>query len=238
MPHRQQHRGKHPEDNKLFADDCLPVLREAVADLSLFLSKGYPPDPSLALVGDHFQLDIRQRRAVGRAACSDEAIERRKAHRVPVETLKGSRVIIDGYNFLIMIESLLGGGILIRGRDGCVRDLASIHGSYRYVEETVPAIDLAGRVLRLFGVGHAEWLLDAPVSNSGRLKSLLLDQAAERGWAWDARLSRNVDAVLAQSREIVVTSDGWILDRAQRWVNLADHLVERLKQPVRILNLA
>ncbi|MCX5758132.1 MAG: DUF5616 domain-containing protein [Candidatus Hydrogenedentes bacterium] len=155
-----------------------------------------------------------------------------------IEDLNGAHVVIDGYNFLITIESLLGGGILIRGRDGCIRDLAGIHGTYRYVEETLPAIDLAGRVLRSFGVAHAEWLLDAPVSNSGRLKALLADQAVEHEWDWDVRLSKNVDTVLAQNKEIVVTADSWILDRAERWVSLADHLIEKLKQPVRIIDLA
>ncbi len=238
MPHHQQHRGKHPEDNKLFANEYVPVLCNAVADLSFLLGKGYAPDPALTFVGDHYQLDLRQRRAIARAACSDAAIERRKKHRAAIEDLQGANVVIDGYNFLITIESLLGGGILIRGRDGCIRDLAGIHGTYRYVEETLPAIDLAGGVLRMLGVAHAEWLLDAPVSNSGRLKALLADQAVEHEWDWDVRLSKNVDTVLAQSKEIVVTADSWILDRAERWVSLADHLIEKLKQPVRIIDLA
>lgn len=238
MPHHQQHRGQHPEDNRLFADACIPTLRDAVADLSFLLGRSYAPDSALTLVGDHYQLDIRQRRAVSRAACSEAAAARRKEHRVPAELLQGARVMIDGYNFLITIESLLGGGILIRGRDECIRDLAGIHGTYRYVEETLPAIHLAGRTLQMFGVAHAEWLLDAPVSNSGRLKALLLEQAAEQEWDWDVRLSKNVDAVLAQHQDIVITSDSWILDRAERWLNLTDHLVERFTQPVRIIALA
>lgn len=238
MPHRQQHRGKHPEDEILFAEDRVPVLRKAVVDLSFLLGRGYASDPALAIVGDHYQLAIRQRRAVSRAACADAAAEHRRQRRAVPAGLRNAHVAIDGYNVLITIESLLGGGILIRGCDGCIRDVASIHGSYRCVEETLPAIALAGEVLKQLGVARAEWLLDAPVSNSGRLKGLLLEQARIRGWPWEVRLSANVDAELAQSGGIVATADGWILERAARWVNLPGYAIEHLGRPVPVVDLA
>ena len=47
---------------------------------------------------------------------------------------------IDGYNALTTIESALSGSVILRARDGCYRDMASMHGTYRKVQETVPAI--------------------------------------------------------------------------------------------------
>ena len=44
-------------------------------------------------------------------------------------------------NVLITLESALGGGVLLRCRDGCLRDMASLHGTYRIVDETDPALD-------------------------------------------------------------------------------------------------
>ena len=87
--------------------------------------------------------------------------------------MAGCRIELDGYNVLTSIEAALSGGVLLLARDGAFRDMASMHGSYRKVEETLPALDLIGRVLAEFGVGEAQWLLDRPVSNSGRLKKII-----------------------------------------------------------------
>ena len=36
----------------------------------------------------------------------------------------------------------MSGAFIFRGRDGCLRDLAGIHGTYRKVEENRPGIDV------------------------------------------------------------------------------------------------
>ncbi|NIA15906.1 MAG: DUF434 domain-containing protein [Nitrospiraceae bacterium] len=225
MGQRQRHRGQHPEDARLFAPRWIPALREAVADLSFLLSRRYAPKSALKLVGDKFQLDARQRRAVGRAACSDESLAHRQAHDVPVDQLAGRDLLIDGYNLLILIESALSGGILLRGRDGCIRDMASIHGSYRTVEETLPAVHRIGEAFDALGIATAKWYFDAPVSNSGKLKVFLLEEAARAGWPWQIDIEHNPDKILAVAQDPVVTSDSWILDRADAWTPLVSHVI-------------
>jgi hypothetical protein len=226
MPQRQAHRGQHPEDVRLFAESRVEVLREAVVDYSFLMTRGYSDDATLKLVGDRYQLDVRQRRSILRAACSEWALGRRAAHRVAPEALRGEALAVDGYNLLITAESILAGGVLIRGRDGCVRDMASIHGSYRRVAETLPAIALIGRVFEELGPSSVRWVFDAPVSNSARLRALMLAEALRHGWNWTVELQTGVDPLLATAEEVVVTCDGWILDRAARWANVAELLVE------------
>jgi hypothetical protein len=80
MPQKQHHRGKHPEDDRLFDARWLPILRKAVADLSFLYGRGYSETAAAQLTGDHYQLDVRQRRAVRAAACGDAALERRRVH--------------------------------------------------------------------------------------------------------------------------------------------------------------
>ena len=111
-------------------------------------------------------------------------------------------------------------------RDGCVRDLSSVHGSYRAVEETERAILLIGDVLATLQPAAAGWLLDKPISNSGRLAERIRNLAAERGWPWRVELVFNPDAEIARSAAIAVTSDSNVLDRAARWVNLGRDLIE------------
>ncbi len=56
-------------------------------------------------------------------------------------------VLLDGYNVLTTVEAALAGGVLLEGRDGCYRDMASMAGRFHWVEETAPAVESIGRVL-------------------------------------------------------------------------------------------
>jgi len=227
MPDTRRHRGPHPEDADLFAPAVWPALRAAVADLSWLLSRGYAENSALKLVGDRFQLTERQRISVMRSTCSDQARRRRDETRVPAERLAGERLDIDGFNVLTTVEAALADGVILDGRDGCYRDMASMHGSYRRVDETEPALILIGEVLHEFRPAECCWYLDRPVSNSGRLRARLQRLAAERGWPWQVELAPDVDSVLAASPHVVATADSVILDHCRRWFNLAREVVSR-----------
>jgi hypothetical protein len=222
----------------LFAPAVLPCLREAVADFSLLLTKGYADKSALKLVGDRFALTQRQRLAVMRSACSDQRRQSRRDRCVPVETLAGQPLAVDGYNLLITIEAALSDGLIFRGRDGCFRDLASIHGTYRKVEETVPALRLIGEFLTGTRIASALWLLDSPVSNSGRLKTLIGQLARESNWPWEIRLTISPDAELSRMDTIVVSTDSVVLDACQKWANLAAEIITRRLPTTTVIDLS
>ncbi len=227
MPDKRTHRGKGPQDTTLFAPEIIADLRTAVGDLSLLLTKGYAEKSSLKLVADKFSLTKRQRIAVLRNACSDRQLECRTGHCISIENIAGRAVVIDGYNVLITIEAAMSGGVIFKGRDSCFKDIAGIHGTYRKVEETIPAIELIGRFLEQGGVSDALWLLDSPVSNSGRLKTLIGTLARENNWNWEVELLLSPDAELIKTDSIVATSDGVVLDRCKKWTNLAGAIIEQ-----------
>lgn len=238
MPDKRTHRGSHPADEKLFAPGAIPNLRSALDDFSLLLTKGYAEKSALKLVGDRFSLTQRQRLAVMRSACSDQQLASRSKRRVGLKNLAGQAVAIDGYNVLITIEAAMSGGIIFKGRDGCFRDLASIHGTYRKVTETLPALKLIGEFLREAGVGKALWLLDSPVSNSGRLKTLIGEMARKNDWNWEVELLLNPDAELKKTEAVVASSDSVILDDCQRWMNLAAEIINKKLISARVIDLA
>lgn len=226
-PDHRTHRGPHPDDARLFAPECWPLLRAALDDLCWLLSRGYPAESSRKLVGDRYALSARQRTAVERCACSDGEGEGRRSLEAAAEALAGQTLWIDGYNVLTTIEAAMAGGVILRGRDGCLRDMASMHGSYRKVTETRPALTLLGDTLAALGVAECRWLLDRPVSNSGRLKQIMEEVAAEHGWPWLVELVANPDHDLAVCGAIIGTADSAILDRCRRWFNLAAVAVAR-----------
>jgi hypothetical protein len=228
MPDKRTHRGPHPEDAKLFNIQTLPILRKAVWDMGWLLGRGYADKSSLKLVGDRYALTQRQRLAVMRASCSDDQLDNRTHKRVPPDQISSQPLMIDGYNLLITIETALAHAPLFICRDGCIRDLASIHGTYRKVEETLPAIKMIALVLSKLDIQEAVWLLDQPVSNSGRLKKRLLSFAEDNALHWGVQLVHNPDTVLIKSETIIATSDSAVLDGCNHWLNLARIIIDTI----------
>jgi hypothetical protein len=234
----QSHRGPAPKDEALFGARQLPALRQAAHDLCWLLDHGYALHSSTELVGNRYNLTARQRMGVGRCTCSLEAARHRRQLQLEPPQVRGGELWLDGYNVLTVLESALAGGVVLLGRDGSCRDIAGIHRRYRKVNETLPVLRLIGETAAAWGVTCCRWWLDKPVSNSGRLKTLIHERAAEAGWNMTVDLVFNPDRVLWESGHVIATSDGVVLDRCQRWVNLARHIIsERLPQ-TRLVELA
>ncbi len=238
MPDKRTHRGPHPADEKLFAAGAISNLQSAIVDFSLLLTRGYAGKGALKLVGDRFSLTERQRLAIMRSACSDQQLESRKQRCVALTNLEGQSIAIDGYNVLITVEAAMSGGVIFKGRDGCFRDLASVHGTYRKVTETIPAVELIGRFLEELGAGKTLWLLDSPVSNSGRLKTLIGELARENNWNWEIELLLSPDAELKKTDAVVASSDSVVLDGCKRWTNLAAEIITQKLPSATIIELS
>jgi hypothetical protein len=219
------HRGLAPGDEILFSLEKLPLLRTAVSDLSWLFSRDYPEVASLKLVGDHANLIMRQRSAIMRSACAEQSLRQRSTTKASKEKLRGHEIWLDGFNLLTTLEVALSGGVVLRGRDHCFRDIAGVHGTYRKVEETLPALVLIGDFIQSLSPSRCVWLLDNPVSNSGRLQSIILETAQERRWDFEVQLVPDPDPILIQSKEIIASADSAILDRCTQWFNLNDHLI-------------
>ena len=238
MPDKRNHRGPHPADDKLFAANAISDLQSAIVDFSLLLTRGYAEKGALKLVGDQFSLTERQRLAIMRSACSEEQLESRKQRCVALANLAGRAIAIDGYNVLITVEAAMSGGVIFKGCDGCFRDLASVHGTYRKVTETIPAVELIGKFLEEFGAGKTLWLLDSPVSNSGRLKTLIGKLARKNNWNWEIELLLSPDAELKKTDQIVASSDSVVLDGCKRWVNLATEIIKKKLISAKVIDLS
>lgn len=207
-------------------------------ELSWLLSRGYAETSSLKIVGDRHSLLDRQRRAVMRCACGDDALEGRSSRRIHPAQMAGRVLWIDGYNVLTSLEAALAGGLLLGARDGCWRDLASMHGTYRKVEETAPALEMMGRWLSRYQIDYVRWLLDRPVSNSGRLRGIMLEVAQSHAWPWEVDLEFNPDRVLVEASQVVATADSMVLDRAAHWLNLARHVIEECVSEYWLMDLS
>ena len=76
------------------------------------------------------------------------------------------------------------------------------------------------------------------MSNSGRLKAILEQAAADQGWNWTVRVVADPDKLLVDSDQIVATADSVVLDRCQRWFNLARRVVADQRPGARVVDLS
>ncbi len=229
MPSQQKHRGQHPQDHLLFAKKWELPFGQAAQDLSYLLERGYGENSGVKIVGDRYRLNARQRKALLRLVSTPSSIEKRLGLQFPTSQLKDKVVAVDGFNLIIFVESILSNGIILACMDGVYRDIASVHGSYKRVIETGAALELLGQVFEKFGVAEVQWFLDAPVSNSGRLKQLLEMEAAENNFNWTIDLVPDPDKTLVEitGDVVAVSSDSWILDRVSHWANINAYLIEK-----------
>jgi hypothetical protein len=160
-----------------------------------------------------------------RCVCTDEARTLRLSKQASPADVAASTIRIDGYNLLTTIEAALGGGVVLAGRDTLYRDIAGLHGTWRRVQETIPALRLAGHITGQWGARSCIWYLDKPVSNSGRLSQIIRALAGQNGWNWEVKVVPDPDKELIASSDIIATSDSIILDQCHRWIALAREIV-------------
>lgn len=218
-------RGADPEDAALFAEDQLAALRTATAELSWLLSRGYAEASAIELVGNRHALRRRQRDAVRRAAAADDALADRAARRREPLAIAGEPIAIDGFNCIITLEAALAGAPIFRGRDGAVRDIASVHGNWRAVDTTDRALECLADALVRLGVGPTRWYLDRPVSRSAELARTIDRLGAARSLPWETEVVFDPDGALAIGTALVATADAGVLDRCGPWFDLVSHVL-------------
>ena len=216
-------RGYAENDRKEFILQ-IDKLRNAGKDLHYLINRGYPAKNASVFVGNHYLLSERQRLALIRSTATDKAMANRKA-KEKTRLEPGSDVFIDCFNTVISLEIAFSYSTLLLCMDGTIRDLAGLRGTYRLIDKTVPAVLAIRKVLEAEKVQTAHFLIDAPVSNSGRLKAQIAALFSGSSVKTEFAVIRDVDRNL-YGRENVITSDAVILDHCKSWFNLVRHAIE------------
>lgn len=221
-----RNRGKNTGDDALFGPEKqLEKLNLAVQDMQYLLSRNYAERAASELVGNHYRLKTRQIQAVRAAAASELQVRNRASKELQPQDLKNKVICLDGFNVLILLESLLSGAYIFEGSDGCFRDLSGVHGTYKRVQQTQQSIEYVASFFRRSGAAELVWIFDQPVSNSGRMKQMIMDFALENNLNWSGALEFNPDKFLVENAEIAISSDAWILDHCKSWFNLVGFLI-------------
>ncbi|MBP2639863.1 MAG: hypothetical protein H6Q66_814 [Firmicutes bacterium] len=236
MTSKTTRRGFDPKDCKWFSEQAIEKIKLAQQEVQWLLDKGYKMGAIIDFVGGHYQLSSRQRMALQRATASKLQYSKRKSTMLSLESAKDSCIYIDGFNLIITLEVALSGSILILGNDGVLRDLAGLRGTYSIINHTNTALYFIGKSFAQLAVPEVKFFLDAPVSNSAKLRSRILEHAAEWAIPVEVELVPNADIVLAK-RARIVTGDSILLDECSSWLNISRKIVDDYIKDAWLVNL-
>ena len=222
-------RGYIPEDEKQFRGKQLELLKQAADEVQFLLDHGYDVKTTTTFIGNYYMFSERQRLALARSVSSIEWIkERNKKELLQQKTLKlPDTVYIDGFNVIITLEVALSESPIFCCKDGTIRDLAGLRGTYRIIEQTQKAVELILRQLENLNIKVAYFYLDAPVSNSGRLSALIKKCSEKYNLSVETQTADDVDRILEKS-EGVISGDAIILNKCISWMNLMPRITEHI----------
>ena len=222
-------RGYLPDYEKTFRDKGLAILGEAMVDALFLLNRGHSLKRASTIAMEHYQLTDHQRIALTRGLSSDAEIAWRMQHRCECNEIRDKTVYLDGFNAIILMESLVSGSPIFRCMDGTIRDLANLKGSYHIIDKTESAIRLILAALDELGVSKAVINIDSPVSNSRNLKVLICQLAQDYHVEVEVNLIDACDKSFYDC-EYVITGDGIVIDHAKSWIPLYRWIVEHYQK--------
>jgi len=212
------------------------ILRLAAADFLYLLDRAYPRSASLQLVGNRYNLDALHRHVLHRGVFAREESKKRRSRILPVERLVGARLLVDGHNVLITVESAIAGRPLVAATDSVIRDVAGISHRYHITALTHEAIDSILLLLKLYPPRETLFLLDAPIRQSGELAALLRTALENLGLLGDAQTVKVPETDLHHGEALVASSDSAVLERTEQAVDLAGAVIRSLGRPLRTID--
>ncbi len=204
-------------------------LTEPAHDIRYLLARGYSISAAIRFVSDHYRLTESERHILVRVVRPPEVATARREKRLACADINGRDVLIDGYNVLITVESMLKDEKLWLGDDGFIRDTRGVFRNYNNTDTTCRAVDKMLSFLSEYSVRSVNILLDTQMSKSGQLARYIYNRFHRYSLNGSARTSRHVDFDLknAGAGVVVATADGVVIDAVGEVIDIAACLMER-----------
>lgn len=203
-------------------------LSSPARDIRYLLEKGYPKTSSIRFVGDHYRLEKSERHILTRVIVPPKTAIARNKKRLTYKEVAGKKILADGYNVLIAIESMLSGHTLWLCDDGFVRDTRGVFRSHNNTAITTEAVKQMCSILSKCNVPFVKILLDSQMSQSGELAALIRQELALLSLQSEVSTSEHADFDLkhADPEYVVATADGVIIDAVEKVIDLPAAVIE------------
>ncbi|VUT25959.1 MAG: hypothetical protein MASP_01248 [Candidatus Methanolliviera sp. GoM_asphalt] len=206
-------------------EERLKALEMPLLDVRFLLDRRYPKDSAINFVSNHYRLIKEDRNILFRIACEKKLSEDRMKKLVPIDLIKGKSVVMDGYNVLITVESLILGYPVFLCDDGVLKDVRAIFHRYRIKKETKESLEKIKILLSKYLPKEVIFIFDAQISESGKLSALAREIFEEVNGS--ALTSKDADCQVRRHKDdMVATSDGNIMDNVINIVDIPFHVAE------------
>jgi len=203
-------------------------LSSPARDIRYLLERGYPKTSSIRFVGDHYRLNRHERHILTRVIVPPKTAVARNRKRLTPKEVSGKKVLADGYNVLIAIESTLSGHTLWLCDDGFVRDTRGVFRSHINTDITIEAVKQMCAILAKSNVSYVKVLLDSQMSQSGELAASIRQELALLSLPGEVLTSAHADFDLKHDdpEYVVTTADGVIIDAVEKVIDLPAAVIE------------
>ena len=131
------------------------------------------------------------------------------------------------------MESILSESPIFECMDDAIRDMANLRGSYHIIDKTPNAIHLLLKELDELKVKKANIYLDKPISNSGRLKTLIAEIGEQYNVELNIELLNAVDKEL-YGKENVISGDCIVLNECKSWIPLYKWIIDSYEKEYKV----
>ncbi|WP_156811054.1 DUF434 domain-containing protein [Methanomethylovorans hollandica] len=203
-------------------------LSSPARDIRYLLERGYPKTASIRFVGDHYRLEKSERHILTRVIVPPKTAVARNRKRLTSKEVAGKKILADGYNVLIAIESMLSNHTLWLCDDGFVRDTRGVFRSHNNTDITIEAVKQMCAILSKSSVSYVKVLLDSQMSQSGELAALIRQELSLLSLQGEVSTSEHADFDLkhADPEYVVATADGVIIDAVEKVIDLPQAVIE------------
>jgi hypothetical protein len=190
-------------------------FREALADYTLLLNKGYPHKTILELVATRYALNHFERSMLYRGISPSVKAEEREQRITVKEKIKGKGFHIDLFNALFTIAAYLRGYPVYLSNDGLLRDASESHGSGEWEVHLEKGLDLMLKSLEQLKIKKAFIYIDDPLENGRVISEKLAEIAKHSKQEIEIITDASPDHLLIEAKEgILATSDSTIIDKS------------------------
>ena len=208
-------------------------LTPAAYDFYFLLTRKYPRDLSLEIVGNRYGLTKKEREVLKRGIHPQKEALTRRGKQFKTASWSNRTITIDGHNVHITLESIFLDKILVLANDGPLRDISGVSGSFRATEITVYVIETLYKFFKEYPPKRLVILFDSPISKSGELAKLYRQTLSKLSIPIKSQAVPVPEKVFDYESTIVASSDSHVIDLSRIWLDLprliVDHFDIRIK---------
>lgn len=210
------------------ATSLISKLSSPARDVRYLLERGYPKSSSIIFVGNHYHLDMNERHILTRVIVPPKIAIARNRKRLTYKEVSGMKILADGYNVLIAIESMLQEDTLWLCDDGFVRDTRGVFRSHKNTDVTIEAVKQMCSILFKSNISYVKVLLDSQMSQSGDLAALIRQELSLLLLQGEVLTSEHADFDLkhADIGYVIATADGAIIDTVEKVIDMPAAVIE------------